>query len=90
MNHKQSGIFSIVSNYWSVLSSRLQVASWAHVLGACFMVLIAGIVLHLTTLAKLIVTIFILNKIFLRRHTEKKATLMLGSAHLNQFYGEVK
>ncbi|MFZ6753371.1 hypothetical protein ACO0KY_08350 [Undibacterium sp. Dicai25W] len=90
MSRKQTGIFSRISTYWSAFGSRLHATSWARVFVGCIMVLIAGAVLHLTTLAKLIVTISILNKLFLRHRAEKGAVIMLGSASSNQFDGEVK
>jgi len=64
-------------SYWAIFSRQLQIASWSQVLVACFMVLIAGIVLHLTTLAKVIVTISMLNKLFLHHFAKKKVIPML-------------
>ncbi|MBC3864331.1 hypothetical protein H8K32_19705 [Undibacterium jejuense] len=72
MSRKQAGIFSRISTYWSAFGSRLHAASWARVFVGCIMVLIVGAVLHLTTLAKFIVTISILNKLFLRHRAESR------------------
>ncbi len=90
MSRKQAEIFSRISTYWSAFGGRLHAASWARVFLGCMMVLIAGVVLHVTTLAKLIVTISILNKLFLRHRAERGTVIMLGSASSNQFDGEVK
>jgi len=80
----------VFSRYWAAFRSQLQVASWGRVLVGCFMLLIAGIVLHLTVIAKLIVAITMLSKLFLHHSPKKKVIPILEATSSKSVDGEIK
>ena len=81
---------NVFSSYWAAFTDRIHASSWGQVLIGCFMVLIAGIVLHLTTIAKLIIAITMFHKLFLRKPAQKKVVPILESASSMRFDGEDK
>ena len=76
---------SILSGYWARYTRRLHEASWMDVLWGCLGVLFAGVVLQLTTLAKLIVAVSVLNKLWSQKATRRqRVSTLTFSSKLNR------
>ena len=84
-----AGVGRKFSSYWTEFRRCVDDASWPKVLLGCFILLISGAVLHLTSIAKLIVTIVLFSKLFLRYPGNKKIPEQ-GSLYFNKCDGEEK